>query len=332
MFLRFQLGFAAQKKDWSPWTSAEAEYRAKCEERAETYNRRKSYRQAQARSSAVKDVADAIPEVPEEQGPPQIEPLNLFVAKGIEPSSSTLTAQTTTPTPAEDETTDVDAITAADPISTDDDSGPSHEIQPGPKVAAQRGDGGSSTTTQGTHEHGDTCYFCDHPVISTPSTDHGPERKAYLPCGHYFGHRCLHERVENKEVPLHRCPRADCIGLTHACQHYMTPMVTAPEVPYTDNTGGLPWMCEFCTTPSGQSLIAIANFRTGLFNYWRQKCYDFKMKGFPIGIVMKIKTKYHRFLSNQAENRLKEDQKHWSDTKWKYFAQLGSDQEASLEE
>lgn len=74
------------------------------------------------------------------------------------------------------------------------------------------------------------------------------ERKAYLPCGHCFGHRCLHNwmiRAHLHGGPI-RCPRG-CISLRHNCGHLAMPTCSRPDRRYRNfSSATIPWACEFC--------------------------------------------------------------------------------------
>ncbi|KAL7795421.1 hypothetical protein V8C37DRAFT_374463 [Trichoderma ceciliae] len=102
-----------------------------------------------------------------------------------------------------------------------------------------------------------TCYLCG---LTYRALDRSMlvarEYKAYLPCGHFFGNRCLFRWVFNaRNSGGHgRCPQ-DCISLRHDCGHLTTPVAAEPTPTHRDASAAvIPWACEFCETPEGSRL------------------------------------------------------------------------------
>lgn len=121
----------------------------------------------------------------------------------------------------------------------------------------------------------DSCAFCGKLYIKVPPDTEaedfgeGMEVKAYLPCGHAFGHRCLnryiqalkHEGTQPGETqPRRCCPWGDCIPLRHRCGHTCIPQRTlaTPFSPIRINTVKnspvLREFCEFCLSDEGYSI------------------------------------------------------------------------------
>ncbi|KAF4480095.1 ring finger domain containing protein [Fusarium agapanthi] len=67
------------------------------------------------------------------------------------------------------------------------------------------------------------------------------ETRVYLPCGHQFGHRCLHsyltERLRSRTPESdaiivggeHYCPMGGCIPIRHECDHLAIPTLKVPK-------------------------------------------------------------------------------------------------------
>ncbi|RFU81588.1 zinc finger, ring fyve phd-type [Trichoderma arundinaceum] len=107
-------------------------------------------------------------------------------------------------------------------------------------------------------DNGGACYFCrlDFEVLRTVGQEVFREHKAYLPCGHFFGHRCLFNWITNRGQPERRirCP-LDCISLHHNCEHLTMPARMKPTRTYRKaSTDIIPWAYGFCELPFGRRL------------------------------------------------------------------------------
>ncbi|TFB04452.1 hypothetical protein CCMA1212_003948 [Trichoderma ghanense] len=82
------------------------------------------------------------------------------------------------------------------------------------------------------------------------------ERRAYLPCGHFFGHRCLYSWMYSafcNRRPL-RCPRG-CVSLLHKCGHPTLPVWQRPARLHSDPETAIPWDYDFCESEQGERCI-----------------------------------------------------------------------------
>ncbi|KAH7152087.1 hypothetical protein B0J13DRAFT_522401 [Dactylonectria estremocensis] len=83
------------------------------------------------------------------------------------------------------------------------------------------------------------------------------EQKAYLPCGHAFGHQCIFWWLSWNRIRRGVCPRGDCISVKHECGHMAVPTTQPNKHLFTDTMRTrIPWPCEFCrrddnTAPGG---------------------------------------------------------------------------------
>ncbi|KAK1253431.1 hypothetical protein MKX07_001508 [Trichoderma sp. CBMAI-0711] len=113
----------------------------------------------------------------------------------------------------------------------------------------------------------DTCSLCgtnDTYQKPHPSRDHIlEERKAYLPCGHFFRHRCLYSWMYSAFCNHHllRCPRG-CISLLHKCGHPTLPVWQRPTRLHNDPEMTIPWDYEFCESERGKRCIQILSLLT----------------------------------------------------------------------
>lgn len=103
-----------------------------------------------------------------------------------------------------------------------------------------------------------TCYFCGERYLALGEDNNliFREYKAYLVCGHIFGHRCLYNWMTSAQhvSGSPRCPH-NCIALRHNCTHLTTPVVSNPEKGYHDaSTSMIPWAYKFCETRKGTQL------------------------------------------------------------------------------
>ncbi|KAM0256358.1 hypothetical protein ACHAQJ_005009 [Trichoderma viride] len=104
----------------------------------------------------------------------------------------------------------------------------------------------------------DTCYFCAQQYRLRDSSRQLAVRefKSYLPCGHFFGNRCLFEWIVNRRQNASqiRCPH-DCISLRHSCGHLTAPADKDPEPMHVDvSAATIPWVYKFCETSKGRKL------------------------------------------------------------------------------
>lgn len=77
---------------------------------------------------------------------------------------------------------------------------------------------------------------------------HPHEVRAYLPCNHAIGHKCLFGHLERDRIQ--RCPHINCITLRHACGHIWIPLLDPSNNALRDATlEALPHPCEMCQTP-----------------------------------------------------------------------------------
>ncbi|KAM0434099.1 hypothetical protein ACHAPT_004044 [Fusarium lateritium] len=106
------------------------------------------------------------------------------------------------------------------------------------------------------------CAFCGKQYIKVASVayqdDDALEIRAYLPCGHVFGHRCLNRYMQGLKhdgTQPKCCPWGDCIPLEHYCGHLCIPQRTVPEHLCTNKSSPvLDDLCEFCASAEGRSL------------------------------------------------------------------------------
>ncbi|KAH0498033.1 hypothetical protein TgHK011_005312 [Trichoderma gracile] len=84
------------------------------------------------------------------------------------------------------------------------------------------------------------------------------ERRAYLPCGHFFGHRCLYRWMYSAFCHRHplRCPHG-CISLLHKCGHPTLPVWQRPARLHSDPEIAIPWDYEFCESERGKRCTRI---------------------------------------------------------------------------
>ncbi|CVK86865.1 uncharacterized protein FMAN_05888 [Fusarium mangiferae] len=110
----------------------------------------------------------------------------------------------------------------------------------------------------------DRCVMCNRLLHdSTRDFDSWKrcETRVYLPCGHPFGHRCLHsyltERLRSRTPESdaiivggeHYCPMGDCIPIRHECDHLAIPTFELPQPRYEDQESQIiPRDCCFCSS------------------------------------------------------------------------------------
>ncbi|KAI1010874.1 hypothetical protein LB503_005420 [Fusarium chuoi] len=110
----------------------------------------------------------------------------------------------------------------------------------------------------------DRCVMCNrllHDFTSNFESWKRCETRVYLPCGHPFGHRCLHsyltERLRSRTPESdaiivggeHYCPMGGCIPIRHECDHLAIPTFELPQPRYEDQESQIiPRECGFCSS------------------------------------------------------------------------------------
>lgn len=102
----------------------------------------------------------------------------------------------------------------------------------------------------------DSCGLCGSVTYQQPHPNRdyiSRERRAYLPCGHFFGHCCLYSWMCfafcNSHPP--RCPRG-CISLRHRCGHPTLPVWQRPARLHSDPEAAIPWDYDYCESGQGK--------------------------------------------------------------------------------
>jgi hypothetical protein len=103
-----------------------------------------------------------------------------------------------------------------------------------------------------------TCFFCrrEYRILDRNGQLGTREFKSYLPCGHFFGNRCLFEWIVNRRQSASqvRCPH-DCICIRHSCGHLTAPGNREPDPMHVDvSAATIPWVYKFCDTERGRRL------------------------------------------------------------------------------
>ncbi|KAL7945521.1 hypothetical protein V8C42DRAFT_59174 [Trichoderma barbatum] len=126
---------------------------------------------------------------------------------------------------------------------------------------------------QGNSYHPDICALCSEPYQRRHMRSGRiclihRESRAWLPCGHCFGHRCLHHWMDFAYNVYNdrrlRCPYG-CTPLHHSCGHLTMPMKALNQTrPCHRNPSAvsIPWDYEFCSSSRGRMLHAMV--RTGI--------------------------------------------------------------------
>ncbi|KAG6984067.1 hypothetical protein FocnCong_v005298 [Fusarium oxysporum f. sp. conglutinans] len=90
----------------------------------------------------------------------------------------------------------------------------------------------------------DHCVMCNKQLHDSTSDYHSWKRcetRVYLPCGHPFGHRCLHSYLKHRLVSRtpesdaiivggeQYCPMGNCIPIRYECDHLAIPTLQRPQ-------------------------------------------------------------------------------------------------------
>lgn len=119
----------------------------------------------------------------------------------------------------------------------------------------------------------DHCVMCNKQLHDSTSDYHSWKRcetRVYLPCGHPFGHRCLHSYLRHRLVSRtpesdaiivggeQYCPMGNCIPIRYECDHLAIPTLQRPQPRYEDQEGQIiPSECGFCSSdPCVESRIS----------------------------------------------------------------------------
>lgn len=119
----------------------------------------------------------------------------------------------------------------------------------------------------------DHCVMCNKQLHDSTSDYHSWKRcetRVYLPCGHPFGHRCLHSYLKHRLVSRtpesdaiivggeQYCPMGNCIPIRYECDHLAIPTLQRPQPRYEDQEGQIiPSECGFCSSdPCVESRIS----------------------------------------------------------------------------
>lgn len=121
------------------------------------------------------------------------------------------------------------------------------EDPPGNDVSASHLAGGGPN---GVVHPSSCCSICTQILGRNRPGNDEIEFAAFLPCGHYFGHKCLFPMLEgqNGEGPqITRCPVFGCVTLRHACGHLAIPTDTRPEELFREPLAVVnPNQCQSC--------------------------------------------------------------------------------------
>ncbi|KAI8714689.1 hypothetical protein NCS52_01189300 [Fusarium sp. LHS14.1] len=174
----------------------------------------------------------------------------------------------------------------------------------------------------------DGCAFYGRLYLNVPpATETGEfgermEVKAYLPCGHAFGHRCLnrymqalkYEGTQSGETqpgetqPRRCCPWGNCIPLRYRCGHMCTPQRTLPgplDTITINNAKRQPVLigfCEFCLSEEGHSICQrIGKHRARMIRH-RDSCAS--SSSFLKKQFYKASTKYFQKRQRREEKNL----------------------------
>lgn len=106
------------------------------------------------------------------------------------------------------------------------------------------------------------CYMCGGKFGARRRLDAKRERRAFLPCAHVVGHRCIFDWMSTAKASA-RCPKCS-LTIRHACEHLTMPTHASPDDdplgPFKDKESPiLPWDYEFCQTRKGRRLRAAVN-------------------------------------------------------------------------
>ncbi|KAI5461503.1 hypothetical protein BGZ63DRAFT_404352 [Mariannaea sp. PMI_226] len=154
------------------------------------------------------------------------------------------------PSPGIDETENITQNAALAAINDPD----AIEVAP-PRLDPVKKDPGDAEITRISSQDPDICDICATRFGEISPITEKREVKAYLPCGHFFGHGCLFWNMGEQRGPMARCPRGNCISLRHICCHPAIPSTQAPIRSFNDTDARqLPWLCEYCNTKDGRKI------------------------------------------------------------------------------
>ncbi|KAF4973957.1 hypothetical protein FZEAL_9085 [Fusarium zealandicum] len=162
------------------------------------------------------------------------------------------------------------------------------------------------------------CAFCGVRYSQAPEPGNvgQGEYKAYLPCGHHYGHKCLFRYLKSLSLvhqTLRKCPTGNCISLRHLCEHVSLPSVQAPERPHAARSEPLiDWRCEYCESFKGKK-------HSASLDHWENKEYT---NGQKKGKRAILNSGRYRVMSRTAVEKLdKLCDKYWA-AKEKNFGEL----------
>lgn len=154
----------------------------------------------------------------------------------------------------------------------------------------------------GAHPTSGRCLLCRRSLETDRPGYPEVEIKAYLPCGHSFGHICLFGLMHMRRRTA-LCPVKDCkISLRHSCGHLVIPSMTRPEAFFQDTAADvMPSPCPYCASPTGQR-------KRERLEKWTTKYHHAQTCGETSGILRKTweETKQTVFLKqiNHIERQL----------------------------
>jgi hypothetical protein len=111
----------------------------------------------------------------------------------------------------------------------------------------------------------DHCMMCSkqlHDSTSDYRRWKSCEARVYLPCGHSFGHHCLHNHLRDRLVSRtpdsdaiivggeQYCPMGNCIPIRYECDHLAIPTLKSPQPNMYQEGQVIPSECDFCSSDS----------------------------------------------------------------------------------
>ncbi|KPM41268.1 hypothetical protein AK830_g5292 [Neonectria ditissima] len=177
------------------------------------------------------------------------------------------------------------------------------------------------TVEEARHRFDNLCILCNNQIGDRRSYRFSSERKAYLPCGHFFGHQCIFSWLNYHQGQRKRCPRNDCISLRHECEHHAVPTTQPNERPFTDvNKDRIPWRCEFCETNRG--FHAIESSKKSVEKHKHASKGLKARKDNPSRVVWSLRERYHSSRVASKEAKLDKQANEWFLWKWSVFEYL----------
>ncbi|KAH7165834.1 hypothetical protein EDB81DRAFT_265155 [Dactylonectria macrodidyma] len=147
------------------------------------------------------------------------------------------------------------------------------------------------------------------------------EQKAYLPCGHAFGHQCLFWWLSFNQVSRGNCPRVGCITSMHECGHMAVPTTQPNKHLFNDTTRArIPWPCEFCESPRGVELRRLIEQSSQETRRAQQAQTSYQ--GSPLKYFWVMREKIHWSRLYAKESDLEREASRWYRKKWAAFSQL----------